>query len=279
MRIVFPFKKPSTAAPSPKSAAGKKTTSVRRARDPAPAQRALLKIDGQPVEITLQLNRRARRLIVKVNPSSGEVTVVAPSQRALGDALDFARKQSDWIAGRLKDIPRPVHFDLGAHIPLRGELHVIRRGEERLRPVWVDRTGDEPVIRVSGRAEHTPRRIFDFLKKEARCSLTQHADHYARMIGVKPKHITIRDTNTRWGSCSSGRILSFSWRLILAPPYVLDYVVAHEVAHLKEMNHGPRFWKLVESMVDNVDRAQRWLAEHGTALHRYNPRSLGSAAK
>jgi predicted metal-dependent hydrolase len=238
------------------------------------ARRALLRIDGRSVEVTLQLNRRARRLIVKVHPSTGEVTVVAPSRRAFSEALDFARTESDWIARRLKGVPRPVLFELGARIPLRGETHIIRRGETRNRPVWVDRSEDEPIIRVSGWGEHTGRRVFDFLKREARKSLEQHALYYAGMIGTRYKRITVRDTATRWGSCSSGRVLSFSWRLIMAPPYVLDYVVAHEVAHLREMNHGPRFWRLVENMVDNAERAQRWLAQNGTALHRYAPRGV-----
>jgi predicted metal-dependent hydrolase len=238
------------------------------------ARRALLRIDGRSVEVTLQLNRRARRLIVKVHPSTGEVTVVAPSKRAFSEALDFARTESDWISRRLKNVPRPVEFELGARIPLRGEMHVIRRGEERNRPVWVDRSEEEPIIRVSGWGEHTERRVFDFLKREARKSLEQHVMVYADMIGVRPARITVRDTATRWGSCSSGRILSFSWRLIMAPPFVLDYVVAHEVAHLREMNHGPRFWRLLEGMVDNVERAQRWLAQNGTSLHRYAPRGV-----
>lgn len=238
------------------------------------ARRALLRIEGKSVEVTLQLNRRARRLIVKVHPSTGEVTVVAPSRAAFSEALDFARTESEWIAHRLKGVPRPVEFELGARIPLRGEMHIIRRGEIRNRPVWVDRSEGEPIIRVSGWGEHTERRVFDFLKREARKSLDQHAMYYAGLIGVRPSRITVRDTATRWGSCSSGRILSFSWRLIMAPPFVLDYVVAHEVAHLREMNHGPRFWRLLESMDGNVERAQRWLAQNGTSLHRYAPRGV-----
>ncbi len=151
------------------------------------ARRALLRIDGRSVEVTLQLNRRARRLIVKVHPSTGEVTVVAPSKRAFSEALDFARTESDWISRRLKNVPRPVEFELGARIPLRGEMHVIRRGEERNRPVWVDRSEEEPIIRVSGWGEHTERRVFDFLKREARKSFDQHVMVYADMIGVRPR--------------------------------------------------------------------------------------------
>jgi predicted metal-dependent hydrolase len=98
--------------------------------------------------------------------------------------------------------------------------------------------------------------------------------HYADLLGVRPARITVRDTSSRWGSCSSTRNLSFSWRLILAPPFVLEYVVAHEVAHLREMNHGRRFWTLVESLVGDSTRAQAWLNDNGTLLHRYAPRMI-----
>lgn len=235
-------------------------------------RRALLRIDGRHVAVTLQLNRRARRLIVKVHPSTGEVSVVAPSRRALDEALDFARTESDWIAKRLASVPRPVMPVFGARLPFRGEDHVIRKGEDGKMPVWIERTEDEKIIRVSGHSEHAPRRVTDFLKREARKMFEKRAADYAEMIGVKPKRIVVRDTASRWGSCSSTRQLSFSWRLILAPAFVLDYVVAHEVAHLREMNHAPRFWRLVESMVGNVSRPQAWLAQNGVSLHRYAPR-------
>ncbi len=243
-----------------------------RKRKKAAVQRKLLRIDGQAVPVTLKLNPRARRLIVKVHPSTGEVTVVAPSRRSLGHAMEFARKESDWIARRLAHVPEPVPLGLGKRILYRGEEHVIRYGDENGKPVWIERDGDERIIRVNGRAEHAARRVLDFLKREARKMLDGRALYYAGELGVKPKRITLRDTATRWGSCSSCRSLSFSWRLILAPPYVLDYVVAHEVAHLREMNHGPRFWRLVGGLVANVERPQVWLAEHGVKLHRYAPR-------
>jgi len=149
---------------------------------------------------------------------------------------------------------------------LRGEDHLIVRSENG--PVAVD----EKVIRVGGRVEHMPRRLLDFLKKEAKREMETRAFEYAAQIGARPRRITVRDTASRWGSCSSTRSLSFSWRLILAPPYVVDYVVAHEVAHLKEMNHGPGFWRLVRGLVGDVKRPQAWLAQHGAALHRYTAR-------
>jgi predicted metal-dependent hydrolase len=159
---------------------------------------------------------------------------------------------------------------VGARIPFRGVEHVIRAGETRGEgPVWLEKAGDLPVIRVSGRSEHVPRRLTDFLKRQAREALEERAFEYAARIGVKHSRITVRDTASRWGSCSSTRSLSFSWRLILAPPFVLDYVVAHEIAHLREMNHGRNFWKLVAQLIGDRAPAQKWLRDHGMALHRY----------
>ena len=241
----------------------------------APTQRKLLKIGGAPVPVTLKLNPRARQLIVRVQPTTGEVVVVAPSRRALAHAMEFARKQSHWIAQRLEHVPEPIPIGLGRRILYRGEEHLIRYGDSGQGPVWIERSNDgERIIRVHGRSEHAARRVLDFLKREARRLLDARAMHYAYLLGVRPARITVRDTSSRWGSCSSTRNLSFSWRLILAPPFVLEYVVAHEVAHLKEMNHGRRFWALVDSLVGDSTRAQAWLNDNGTLLHRYAPRMI-----
>ncbi len=230
--------------------------------------RALLKIDGRSVEVTTRLNPRARRLIVKVHPSTGEVSVVAPSKRAMAHALDFARGESDWIAQRLARVPRPVALEIGAKVPVHGVPHRVVSGHNGPAPVWFE-GDDEPVLKVSGREEHAPRRIADFLKREARRRLGERAAHFAAMIDIKPKRVVIRDTASRWGSCSAARVLSFSWRLIFAPDAVLDYVVAHEIAHLVEMNHGPRFWRLIETLMPDYKPAQAWLSRHGADLHRY----------
>lgn len=243
----------------------------------ARAKRELLKIDGRTVEIIVRANPRARRYIVKVDPSTGEVSVVAPSSRSLDRALDFARKERSWIADRLADIPAPVPLVIGAPVLLRGVEHIVRLGERtppetRRGPVWIDRDAARPTIRVSGSPEHAPRRVLDWLKREAKSRIDESVVEYAQLVGVRPKRVTIRDTSSRWGSCSSTRSLSFSWRLIMAPPFVLDYVVAHEVCHLREMNHGPRFWRLCESLVPNMDKPQAWLSDNGAWLHRYAPR-------
>ncbi len=239
---------------------------------PRSSRRELLRIEGRPISITIRLNRRARRLIVKVHPATGEVTVVAPSQRALNHALDFARSESSWIARRLAEVPAPVEFGLGACIPLRGEEHFVEAGGAGPAPVWIDDSEGRRVIRVGGRSEHAPRRLLDYLKREARKTLTLRSQELSRRIGLAPKRITVRDTESRWGSCSADRALSFSWRLILAPDFVLDYVVAHEVAHMRHMNHGPRFWSLVRDLAGDVDVPQAWLSANGPLLHRYAPR-------
>jgi Predicted metal-dependent hydrolase len=231
-------------------------------------RRELLKIDGSDVELGVKLNPQARRLIVKVHPSSGEVIVIAPTKRALDRAVEFARGEADWIAKQLALVPARVVLTAGAHVPYRGKDHVITRGEEG--PVVVDEK--DAVIRVSGRLEHAPRRIADYMKKQAKREFEQKAFEYGAKIGLKPARITVRDTASRWGSCSSTRSLSFSWRLIMAPTQVLDYVVAHEVAHMKEMNHGENFWRIVESLVGDVHKPQAWLRQHGSALHRYRGR-------
>jgi predicted metal-dependent hydrolase len=234
-------------------------------RQPSAVRHELLKIDGRMLEVRVRLNPRARRMIVKVNPATGEISVTAPSRRGLVHALDFARGEKEWIAGQLAKAPGPVSLTAGAVIPLRGEPHEIRSLAKGPSPVWAE----AGVIWVSGAQAHAPRRILDFLKREARKEFEIRAMDHAARLGVKPSRITVRDTASRWGSCSSGRSLSFSWRLILAPDFVLDYVVAHEVAHLREMNHSPRFWAHVRGLVPDMDTPQHWLKVHGRELQRY----------
>ncbi len=217
------------------------------------------------LEVRVRLNPRARRMIVKVNPATGEVSVTAPSRRGVAHALDFARGEKEWIAGQLAKAPGPVLMQAGNTIPFRGKPHEIRYTPSGPAPVWIE----DGVIWVSGREAHLPRRVVDFLKTEARKAFEIRALQHAAKLGVKPSRIAVRDTASRWGSCSSARSLSFSWRLILAPDFVLDYVVAHEVAHLREMNHSPRFWAHVKTLIADRNAAQNWLRANGRELQRY----------
>lgn len=225
----------------------------------------LLKVAGRMLEVRVRLNPRARRMIVKVNPATGEVSVIAPTRRGLAVALDFARGETDWISGQLAKVPGSVALKPGEVIPFRGHPHEIRAIARGPAPVW----REDGIIWVRGREAHASRRVLDFLKREARALFEERALAHAARAGVKPSRITVRDTASRWGSCSSARSLSFSWRLILAPDFVLDYVVAHEVAHLREMNHSPRFWAHVRELVPNMDMPQNWLKLNGRELQRY----------
>ena len=126
-----------------------------------------------------------------------------------------------------------------------------------------------PLICVAGERAHIARRVTDFLKREARKDLEAAVARHSKQLGVKPRRIVLRDTVSRWGSCSSTGGLNFSWRLILAPPFVLDYLAAHEVAHIVHMNHSPLFWKLARRLHPGTDRAEIWLKVHGASLHRF----------
>ena len=235
-------------------------------KKPQAPRRELLKIDGRMLEVKVRLNPRARRMIVKVNPATGEISVTAPTRRGLAHALEFARGEREWIAGQLAKAPGPMALEAGARLPLRGKLHEIRAAARGPAPVWCE----DGIIWVRGDAAHAGRRVLDFLKRQARATFETRALYHAAKLGVAPSRITVRDTASRWGSCSSTRSLSFSWRLILAPDFVLDYVVAHEVAHLREMNHSSRFWAHVKSLVADIDTPQDWLKRHGRELQRYS---------
>jgi predicted metal-dependent hydrolase len=247
------------------------TSNIEGKQELGKSQQRTLRIAGQSVPVKVRLNPRARRLIVKVHPSTGEVAVVAPSSRSLPKALDFARQEGEWIADRLSRVPERIPLRAGQTIPYRGTPHVIRSTPDERGGVWIDLEADKPLIRVAGFWEHIPRRVEDWLRKQARAQITRRISALADQLGVSPSRITVRDAASRWGSCSSRGAISVSWRLIMAPGFVLNYVCAHEVAHLREMNHGRRFWRLVDELVGSAEAelAQAWLRDNGTELHRY----------
>ena len=229
--------------------------------------RELLAIDGEKLGVVVRLNPRARRMVMRVDPVSGDVMVTAPARLGRAAALAFVRGETLWVRNQRAQAPKLVALAPGATVPFLGVPHRICAAKAKgPAPVW--REGDE--IFVSGRTEHAARRLTDFFKSEARKSFEASAMVFGDRLGVRPTRITVRDTSSRWGSCSSARSLSFSWRLIFAPDYVRDYVVAHEAAHLKEMNHGLRFWAHVETLTPHARRARKWLRENGRNLLRYN---------
>jgi predicted metal-dependent hydrolase len=177
------------------------------------------------------------------------------------------------VRERLEGVPQSVPFRAGACIPLRGNMsEIVFDGPAPGRSVVEVSPGSEgrpSRLLVHGAIEHAPRRLRDWLVAEAARDLDRCVTHHARNLGLRARRIAVKDQKSRWGSCSSNGQLSFSWRLILAPPVVLDYVAAHEVAHLAEMNHGPRFWRLVRQTMPNLEEAKLWLRRNGLDLYRY----------
>ena len=225
----------------------------------------MLRVDAREVPVDLALHPRARRITLRVDKARGTLRLTLPPGVSESEGLRFAARQQAWLRRRLAELPQAVPFADGAQIPVLGEPHRIRHAPDARRGVW--RAGGE--IWVSGEADHLARRVRDYLKREARREIGARAAPLAAQIGRRHGRITIRDTASRWGSCSARGDLSFSWRLILAPDRVLQYVVAHEVAHLAQMNHSPRFWAVVDRLIDDVETPKAWLRRHGGSLMRY----------
>jgi hypothetical protein len=228
--------------------------------------------------VRIRRHRQARRYTLRIDAISREVVLTIPPRGSLKEAREFAHKHGGWIAARLQRLPEVAPFAHDTELPLRGELHRIvhRRGGRGT--VWRERDADGGrLLCVAGEAPHVGRRIADFLKREALRDLEAASRRHAGTLGVKIKRISVRDQSSRWGSCSNTGVLSFSWRLILAPPFVLNYLAAHEVAHLVELNHSPRFWRLVARIDPNAERAKAWLDAHGNDLHRYGVPTRGNA--
>lgn len=154
----------------------------------------------------------------------------------------------------------------GVVIPLFGERVRIKH-DPSLRCSW---KLEADVLTVSGKREHFERKVMEAIKKMAKKHISDLAHYQARRIGRTVSRVSVRDTRSRWGSCSSTGNLSFSWRLIFAPYEVFEYVVAHEVSHLRHMNHGTRFWELCGFLCPNSDVAKEWLRVHGKELYRFN---------
>jgi predicted metal-dependent hydrolase len=224
-----------------------------------------VEIDQRPVSLRIRTSTRARNMLLSVNPADGGIDLVLPRGTPVGEGLVFVESRSRWLAGRLRALPAPVPFLDGAEIPVLGVPCSLRHCPDLHGGVWMN---DDEIL-VTGRAEYMARRVTDWLRRTAKDEISRRAHQKAELIGQRITHISVRDTRTRWGGCTSTGRLSFSWRLLLAPPNVLDYVVAHEVAHLVEMNHSQKFWQLVGKITVDADRAKAWLTAYGQALYRY----------
>ena len=239
-------------------------------RRPSEPQTIQIVFDQAIYPVRIRRHRQARRYTLRIHAATREVILTMPPRGSVREAKQFAQKHGGWIAARLHRLPKAAPFADGTVLPLRGVQHRIVHRPGVRGTVWPETGNDgEPLLCVAGQAPHIDRRVSDFLRREALRDLEASSRLAAGQFGVAIKRISVRDQSSRWGSCSNSGVLSFSWRLILAPPYVLNYLAAHEVAHLVELNHSPRFWRLVKRVCADSERAKAWLDVHGTDLHRY----------
>jgi len=238
-------------------------------RRPPDPQLIEIAFDGEIHPVELRRHAQARRYTLRVQAATRTVVLTMPMRGSVREAKAFAQRNGGWIAARLKRLPHAIALADGLELPLRGVPHRIVHHPGARGTVWVETGEGLPLICVAGDGAHLARRVRDYLKREAKRELDAASRHYAGALGVTLKRVAIRDQTSRWGSCTSAGVLSYSWRLILAPPQVLDYLAAHEVAHLVEMNHSQAFWRVVAGICPDWQRAKGWLDANGNALHRY----------
>ncbi len=231
---------------------------------PGPARESLA-LDHGVVEVEWRRSARARRVTLRIDPAAGTVVVTLPMRAGRNQGLALLRAHAGWVTERLAALSPRVPFADGAVVPLLGRPHAIRHRPGAVGGVWLE--GEE--IHVSGDAAFLPRRVTAWLREHARAEIAPRAAVHAGRLARRYARISIKDPRSRWASCAPDGTLAFSWRLVLTPAWVLDYVVAHEVAHLAEMNHGPRFWAAVSQLTPHTEAAKHWLAAHGQRLLRY----------
>ncbi|MDF0697388.1 M48 family metallopeptidase [Rhizobium sp. MC63] len=239
-----------------------------KARKPAPPEMRTLDVAGRLMPLTIKHHEQATRITLRIEPGGRALKMTVPKGLAPREVNAFLDRHQGWLLTKLAKFSTDGGLRDGGKILLRGVAHRIEHsGSLRGLTEVVSAAGDEPVLRVSGMPEHLGRRLAAFLKKEARTDLEKLAAMHAATIRAPIRSIALKDTRSRWGSCSSEGNLSFSWRIVMAPPAVIDYLAAHEVAHLKEMNHGPHFWALCRKLCPGMEEAKAWLKRHGSQLH------------
>jgi predicted metal-dependent hydrolase len=223
----------------------------------------ILKLPGGSARVEWRRSRRARRVSLRIDPREAAVVVTLPPRAGRPAGMALLMNHADWVVERLAALPGHIPFVEGALVPLHGIEHRIRHvgGRGGVRAICRQ-------ILVGGEPEFLARRVADFLRAEARKRLSLLVQEKAARADVVARRVTVKDTHSRWGSCAANRNLAFSWRLVMAPRYVQDYVAAHEVAHLRYMNHGARFWSLVAELTPHTEAAVIWLREDGPRLLR-----------
>lgn len=214
--------------------------------------------------VRFRTSARSKRVSLRIDPEGGIVLVTLPPRASRAAGLRLLRDHADWVAERLAKLPGALPLADGAVVPLAGQPVRIRHVPDGRGGAWLQ----DGEIHVSGDAAFLPRRVGDLLRREARTRLGASVARYAARVGRLPRRVVIKDTRSRWGSCAPDGTVMLCWRLVMAPDWVGDYVAAHEVAHLRHMNHGPQFWALVEALTPHRAAATAWLQQHGAGLLR-----------
>jgi predicted metal-dependent hydrolase len=222
---------------------------------------------GEPaIEVRLRRNARARRMVLRVSHAARVPTLTVPPGVSLARARSFLREQEGWLRRHMAASHRDNVRD-GSVLPFGDAALTVRAASGR-RMLCAD-----GILHVPGSPGDLGPRVAAYLREEARRACTAAVSRHAARLGLRPGRISLRDPRSRWGSCTARGDLMFSWRLVLAPPAVLDYVVAHEVAHLQELNHSPRFWAVVRRLCPTFESSRDWLRRHGAALHGWDFRA------
>ena len=233
---------------------------------PAPPSERVHHVAGRELPLRVVENARAKRLTLRIDAGGQALRVTVPPGLRPSEVDRFLDRHRDWLELKLARLPDRPQVRAGVKIPLRGTPHLIVHRPGKRGTVAVACEDGAPALHVHGEEAHLPRRLADFLKREARRDIEPLVAKHTASVGRRAKAIRFKDTSSRWGSCTADGALSFSWRIMMAPPAVIDYLVAHEVAHLKEMNHGPDFWALCRGLCPRTEEARAWLKRNGAAL-------------
>jgi len=225
---------------------------------------AVVELPTGSARVEWRRSARARRISLRIDPCGGAVIVTLPMRAAQRAGMALLTDHIEWVADRLAALPDAVPLTDGASVPICGVPHRIRHVPQSRGGAWTQ----DGELHVTGRPEFLARRTKDFLRGEARRRLSLLVTAKTEAAGLQARRLTVKDTRSRWGSCASDGSLAFSWRLVMAPEFVQDYVAAHEVAHLRHMNHGKRFWALVDKLTPHAATAVPWLRREGCRLLR-----------
>lgn len=220
---------------------------------------------GKTVIVNIRRSARSRRVILRIAPDTGQAELVLPGRLSEKKGITFLNDKVAWLEERLEKYPDPIPFEDGRVVPFLGEPLTIRHKDAKR----ADVRRDKDQLIVTAPQARLSKAVRDWYKREAGCEITILAKQKSTMLDRPYGRLTIRDTRSRWGSCSANGNLNFSWRVVMAPNYVLDYLVAHEVAHLVEMNHSASFWNIVEQLSNDFNKGRKWLRLNGHELHRY----------